>query len=99
MESLSNLDAEFADYLANDVLSRQPAAILSFLWQTAILDNVCVELCEAVVAGEDPEWTARRCIDWLERCNLFITSLDSHREWYRYHQIFRSVLLERAMAR
>ena len=95
---MSNLDAEFAGYLANDVLSRQPAAIVSFLLQTAILDNVCVGLCEAVMASKDPEWSARRCIDWLERCNLFITSLDSQREWYRYHQIFRSVLLERAVA-
>ena len=49
-------------------------------------------------ASEDPKWSARRCIDWLEQCNLFITALDGHSEWYRYHQIFRSVLLERAMA-
>ena len=42
LASLSNLDAEFADFLANDVLSRQPAPILSFLLQTAILDSFYV---------------------------------------------------------
>ena len=39
LAGLSGLDAGFADYLADDVLSRQPAAILSFLLQTAILDQ------------------------------------------------------------
>ena len=39
LASLSNLDAEFADFLANDVLAHQPASILSFLLQTAILDS------------------------------------------------------------
>ena len=98
LASLSDLDTEFADFLANDVLAHQPAPILSFLLQTAILDSFNVALCEAVIASEDPKWSARRCIDWLEQRNLFITSLDGHSEWYRYHQIFRSVLLERATA-
>jgi LuxR family transcriptional regulator, maltose regulon positive regulatory protein len=98
LNSLSNLDTEFAGFLANDVLAHQPAPILSFLLQTAILNSFNVALCEAVIASEVPEWSARRCIDWLEERNLFITSLDGHSEWYRYHQIFRSVLLERATA-
>lgn len=97
LDSLEGLDAEFADFLANDVLAQQPPAIQSFLLQTAILDSFCVALCDAVIANEDREWSARRCIDWLEQRNLFITSLGSHSEWYRFHQIFRSVLLERAM--
>ena len=97
LDSLEGLDTEFADFLANDVLAQQPPAIQSFLLQTAILDSFCGALCDAVIANEDREWSARRCIDWLEQRNLFITSLDSHSEWYRFHQIFRSVLLERAM--
>ena len=47
---LSGMDAGFADYLADDVLARQPAAIVSFLLQTAILDRFCVALCEAVIS-------------------------------------------------
>ena len=81
-----------------DVLAQQPPAIVSFLLQTAILDPFCVALCEAVISTEDPEWSAHRCIEWVERRNLFVSSLDSHKEWYGYHQMFRSMLLQHAMA-
>ena len=97
LAGLSGSSAEFADFLAHDVLSHQPAAIQSFLFQTAILDHFCVALCEAVISVEE-EWSARRCIDWVERRNLFLISLDSHKDWYRYHQMFRSMLLQRAVA-
>ena len=90
LAGLSGDDAGFAEYLADDVLSHQPAAILSFLLQSAILDHFCVALCEAVISSEDPEWSVRRCIDWVERRNLFVSSLDSHKEWYEYHQMFRA---------
>ena len=90
---LSGLDAGFADYLADDVLARQPAAIVSFLFQTAILDRFCVSLCEAVISSEDPRWSARESVQWVEQHNLFVSSLDSHKEWYGYHQMFRDVLL------
>jgi LuxR family transcriptional regulator, maltose regulon positive regulatory protein len=99
LTNLSDEDAGFAEYLADDVLAHQPAPVLSFLLQTAILENFCAELCEAVVSSEDPEWSARQCIDWIERRNLFVSSLDGRREWYGYHQIFRSVLLERSKAK
>ena len=97
LADLSGQDAGFAEYLTADVLSHQPAAILSFLLQTAILDQFCVALCEAAISSEE-EWNARRCIDWVERHNLFVSSLDSHKEWYGYHQMFRDVLLPRAVA-
>jgi LuxR family transcriptional regulator, maltose regulon positive regulatory protein len=97
LAGLSGMDAGFADYLADEVLSRQPAAVASFLLQTAILDRFCVALCEAVISSEE-EWSARRCIEWVERRNLFVSSLDSHEEWYSYHQMFRSMLLQHAAA-
>ena len=97
LADLSGQDAGFAEYLTEDVLARQPAAILSFLLQTAILDRFCVALCEAAISSEEA-WNARRCIDWVERHNLFVSALDSHKEWYGYHQMFRDVLLPRAMA-
>jgi LuxR family transcriptional regulator, maltose regulon positive regulatory protein len=95
LASLSGSDAEFVEYLADDVLSQQPAPVLSFMYQTAILDHFRMALCEAVVEVEDPAWSVRRCVDWLERRNLFLIPLDSHKEWYRYHHMFRSMLLKR----
>ena len=95
---LAGDDAGFAEYLMDDVLPHQPAAILSFLLQSAIPEQFCVSLCEAVISSDDPEWSVRRCIDWVERHNLFISSLDNQKEWYEYHQMFRDGLLQRARA-
>ena len=80
---LSGDDAGFAEYLMDDVLPHQPAAILSFLLQSAIPDQFCVSLCEAVISIDDPEWSVRRCIDWVERHNLFVSSLDNHQGMVR----------------
>ncbi len=31
-------------------------------------------------------------LEWLEEANLFVVSLDEHREWFRYHRLFRDLL-------
>ena len=31
-------------------------------------------------------------LEGLERADLFVLPLDVHREWYRYHRLFRDVL-------
>jgi LuxR family maltose regulon positive regulatory protein len=33
----------------------------------------------------------------LERANLFLVPLDSHREWFRYHALFASLLRQRLL--
>ncbi len=98
LATLAGLQSEFAHYVASELLAHQPAPVRSFLLQTSILESFCTELCDDVIEAEDSEWNVRRCIDWIESHNLFVTSLDSRREWYRYHQMFRSALLERALA-
>jgi len=39
------------DYLVDEVLDRQPAAVQQFLLYTALLDRMCAELCDAVLLG------------------------------------------------
>ena len=51
--SLTGSDPAFADYLMDEVLSRQPRDVQTFLLRTAILDRFCVSLCAAVLASED----------------------------------------------
>ena len=80
-----------ADFLVEEVLSRQPAAIRQFLTRTAILDRFSAPLCDAV-AGTGG---AAAIIDILERENLFVISLDETRRWYRYHKLFAQVLRSR----
>lgn len=76
------------DYLAHEVLNRQPPAMRTFLQQTAILDRLTASLCDAVVGLSDGQ--AR--LEQLERQNLFIVSLDQRRHWYRYHHLFGEFL-------
>ncbi|RCW48387.1 LuxR C-terminal-related transcriptional regulator [Paenibacillus prosopidis] len=76
------------DYLAEEVLQRQPEHVRSFLLQTAILDRLHGPLCDAVTGQEDGN--AR--LDALERGNFFVVPLDDRRQWYRYHHLFAEVL-------
>ncbi len=83
-------DAYVFEYLVNEILSRQPTAVRDFLLKSAILNRFCVPLCAAILR---PETAVQKIIDQLEREGLFIESLDKHKAWYRYHHLFREVLL------
>ena len=76
------------DFLAEEVLSRQPAEIRQFLTRTAVLDRFCAPLCDAVTGSAN----AAEIIDVIERDNLFLVPLDDNRQWYRYHHLFAQVL-------
>jgi LuxR family maltose regulon positive regulatory protein len=50
---------------------------------------VCAPLCDAVLG----ESGAQERLRSLEASNLFLIPLDRHRNWYRYHALFREFLL------
>jgi LuxR family maltose regulon positive regulatory protein len=79
------------DYLAEEVLQRQPEPIQSFLLQTSIPDRMCGPLCDAVLERTDSQAT----LETLQHSNLFVISLDDERRWYRYHHLFADVLRAR----
>ena len=82
-------DARYiVDYLAEEVLLRQPDHVRDFLLQTSLLDRLSGPLCDAVTGRED----GRRMLDALDRDNLFVVPLDDERRWYRYHHLFADVL-------
>src|SRR5437016_11080299 len=35
---------------------------------------------------------SQQILRWLEQTNLFVVSLDSKRQWYRYHALFAQAL-------
>ncbi len=76
------------DYLAEEVLERQPEPVRNFLLQTAILDRLSGSLCNAVTAQDG----GIGMLETLERSNLFLIPLDDQRQWYRYHHLFSEVL-------
>src|SRR5919112_1442323 len=79
------------DYLAEEVLGRQPEELQTFLLETSILDRMCAALCNAVSGHTDGQTTLGR----LEQANLFVIPLDDERQWYRYHHLFADVLRQR----
>jgi LuxR family maltose regulon positive regulatory protein len=81
-------DRYVVDYLVEEVLSRQPDDVRTFLLQTSILDRLSGSLCDAVTLGKD----GRSVLEMLDRSNLFVVPLDDSRQWYRYHHLFADVL-------
>ena len=81
-------DRYIVDYLAEEVLARQPDHVHSFLLQTSVLDRLSGPLCDAVT-GRDG---GHGVLAALERGNLFLVPLDHRRRWYRYHHLFADVL-------
>ena len=81
-------DRYIVDYLAEEVLQRQPEHVRHFLLQTSILDRLSGPLCDAVT-GQDG---GKATLEALERGNLFLVPLDDRRRWYRYHHLFADVL-------
>src|SRR5580692_2552688 len=86
-------DRYIVDYLAEEVLQRQPEHVQHFLLRTSILDRLSGSLCDAVT-GQDG---GKAKLTALERGNLFLVPLDDRRQWYRYHQLFADVLHARLL--
>jgi LuxR family maltose regulon positive regulatory protein len=88
------------DYLAEEVLERQPEHVRRFLLRTSVLRRMCASLCVAVVRGEEGVHTdavahGQAVLEYLEHTNLFVVPLDEDRGWYRYHHLFADVLRQR----
>ncbi len=81
------------DYLLEQVLQRQPEGVQTFLLRTSILDRLSGPLCDAVLL--DTPGSGQKTLEYLERSNLFIVSLDNERHWYRYHHLFADLLRQR----
>lgn len=80
--------AGFADYLLEDILAHQSPAARAFLQDTALLDQFCAPLCDALTGRQD----SMEMIEALEKANLFIIRLDREQIWYRYHHLFQNFL-------
>jgi LuxR family transcriptional regulator, maltose regulon positive regulatory protein len=92
------------DYLAEEVLERQPEAVRAFLLRTSVLERMCAPLCDAVLndtsdaaslVDSPPHISSQAMLEKLERSNLFIVPLDNERRWYRYHHLFADLLRQR----
>ncbi|WP_162606095.1 LuxR C-terminal-related transcriptional regulator [Jiangella aurantiaca] len=88
-------DRFVADYVQAEVLAQLPGDLVRFLTHTAILDRMCGSLCDAVLQRSG----SSQLLGSAEDSQLFLLPLDHHREWYRYHHLFRDVLLTELTSR
>jgi LuxR family transcriptional regulator, maltose regulon positive regulatory protein len=91
ISAFAGTNRQVFDYLAEEVLNRQPEDATAFLLETSILDRLSGSLCDAVTGREGGQ--AR--LEELEGANLLMVPLDDKRRWYRYHHLFSDFLRER----
>jgi LuxR family maltose regulon positive regulatory protein len=91
METIAGGARHVFDYLADEVLSRQPEDVREFLLETSIVETLSGPLCEALTNRTD----GREMLERLERDNLFLVPLDDEGRYYRYHHLFAAFLRER----
>jgi len=82
-------DRFISDYVESEFLARISRQKRAFLTQTAVLERMCGPLCEAVLDSPGAHATLAE----LARSNLLLVPLDRRGEWYRYHHLFRDMLL------
>src|SRR5712692_1224706 len=80
------------DYVQQEILARLPNTVRDFLLHIAILSRLDATVCQAVTA-EPERRVSQQMLEWLERANLFLVSLDEERRSYRLHDLFREALL------
>jgi LuxR family maltose regulon positive regulatory protein len=88
LQEISGEQRYILDFLTEEVLQRQPPDVQTFLLFTSILERLSAPLCDAVLEQTD----SQQMLQWLERANLFMVSLDNKRQWYRYHLLFAQAL-------
>ncbi|MBV8988609.1 MAG: tetratricopeptide repeat protein [Solirubrobacterales bacterium] len=88
LEALPVDDRYLVDYLWKEVVLSEPAPVREFLTHTAILERLSGPLCDVVAQRSG----SARLLRELEAANLFIVPLDRERNWFRYHNLFRSLL-------
>ena len=87
--SFGGEDRLVSEYVESEFLERISRRQRAFLTRTAALERMCGPLCDAVLKVSG---SAAALAD-LGRSNLLLVPLDRRAEWYRYHHLFRDMLL------
>jgi LuxR family maltose regulon positive regulatory protein len=81
-------DRLIADYLSEEVLQALPHERREMLLRISVLDSMCADL----VAQLTDEPSPQLILEELERDSMFVVPLDTRREWFRFHHLFRDML-------
>jgi len=81
-------DRLIADYLSEEVLQGQPGDRRELLLRISVLDTMCADLVAVLTDESNPQLV----LEELERESMFLVPLDTRREWFRFHHLFREML-------
>jgi len=87
--SFGGEDRLVSEYVESEFLARISRRQREFLTRTAVLERICGPLCETVLDLPGSAAT----LTGLAQSNLLLVPLDRRGEWYRYHHLFRDMLL------
>ncbi|WP_177320985.1 LuxR C-terminal-related transcriptional regulator [Lentzea waywayandensis] len=77
------------DFLSEEVLAGYGPEIRGFMRRISVLDRLSGPLCDVVLERQGSADT----LNSLAASNLFLVPLDDRHEWFRFHQLFREILL------
>lgn len=98
LENLSGSVQQIQEYLFEEVLASIDDTLLRYVVSGALANRFSAGLLDVMVSGllgEEAPHDGKTFIDNAVHSNMFIISLDSHGEWYRYHNLFRELLLQK----
>ena len=81
-------DRLIADYLSEEVLQAQPDDRRELLLHVSVLDSMCAELLAHLTDEANPQLV----LEELERDSMFLVPMDTRRQWFRFHHLFRDML-------
>jgi LuxR family maltose regulon positive regulatory protein len=87
--SFAGDDRFVSEYVESEFLARISRPQRTFLTRTAVLERMSGPLCDAVL--DQPGSAATLAA--LAQSNMLLVPLDRRGEWYRYHHLFRDMLL------
>ena len=90
----SGTDRLIADYLSEEVLQAQSSDRRRLLLQMSVPDQMSADLIRYLTGTPN----AQGILEELERESMFLVPLDTSREWYRFHHLFRDLLRFRLRA-
>lgn len=93
VDTLADTDRLVVDYLSEEVLDAIEPDRRDALMRLAIVDEACAGLAEALADVDGARFLAD-----LERDSMFIVPVAGRAGWYRFHRLFRDLLLYRLRA-
>ena len=88
LKSIAGDSRYIMDYLLEEILNNLDDETRSFLLKSSLFERLSGPLCDAALEKSNSQKT----LEYLERNNMFIISLDDERKWFRYHHLFSDLL-------